>query len=314
MRRRFGVGIALPAMILASTACAADRSAGRPSAAAPTASTPAASASAAALSAADTAICKEVGAASRDMVMSILPGTFGQGETTIVGAFTEYVELLRAKAADAGDDKVRAALDRLAVAAERYATTMAEADGTAFGKASEELGRACGDPPKPPLAAGDRIGPAGSPCELPVSFQVAKEWRAGSIEVEQGDPFAELTRKGSLALVCEIKARLAGHVAFIRVWSGPAAGGGLRRALETYLEGEDVREQDWSEPTLGGTPGAEVVYRVYSELLGEIRTERAFAVRTPRGVVVVSLNGIESEEAAVVSAYELAKRTLAVTT
>jgi hypothetical protein len=57
-----------------------------------------------------------------------------------------------------------------------------------------------------------------------------------------------------------------------------------------------------------------VVYRVYSELLGEIRTERAFAVRTPRGVVVVSLNGIESEEAAVVSAYELAKRTLAVTT
>jgi hypothetical protein len=92
-------------------------------------------------------------------------------------------------------------------------------------------------------------------------------------------------------------------------WRG---GGAARRALDAYLRGEDVRKPAWSDLTLGGAPGTEVVYGTYSELLGGTRTQRAFAVQTPEGAVVVALTGLEAEEEAAVAGYELARKTLAV--
>jgi hypothetical protein len=160
-------------------------------------------------------------------------------------------------------------------------------------------------------ASGGRVGAAGSPCELPVSFQLGDQWQAESVDAE-GGPLEDLARVGSLTMACEIKGRSAGYIAFLRVWIGPSSAGGPRQALAEYLGNEQGEKPMWSDLTLGGAPATEVVYSQHNELLDEVRTKRAFAVKTPTGVAVVTLDGLEAQEDAVVAAFELAKKTLTV--
>jgi hypothetical protein len=305
--RRSGAGVVICATnLLSSAACAVGQPASGPSKAA--ASPPA---SAGALSAADAAIYTSVGEALRTMVMSLLSGGAAGGQAT-TDALREFGQLVRTKVAEAGDPALRFGLEELAVASERYAATGDRADGTAFGEAGERMGRTCGEPADNPLAIGDRVGPPGSACELPVSFRVAEKWQAASIDAEAGGILGDLVRRGPLTMACEIKARSAGHTAFLRVWTGTDVDDVPRQILGAYLQPEQVREPKWSDLTLGVAPAAEAVYGKHSELLDETRTERAFAVRTPTGVAVITLTGLDAEEDAVVAAYELAKTTLTV--
>jgi hypothetical protein len=171
--------------------------------------------------------------------------------------------------------------------------------------------------------SGGRIGTADSACELPVTFDVASDWEAEAVEgpaggsggadSESAEAVADaLLHQGPVTAVCEIDAKPAGHIGFLRVWTGKPGAGDARTVLEDFVAAEDgANGAKYRAFTGGGLDGAEVTYRYTSELLDETKKERALAVATPDGPVVLHLGGMDSEEhEAMLPAYELAKRTL----
>ncbi|MDH6546662.1 lipoprotein [Streptomyces sp. SAI-041] len=151
---------------------------------------------------------------------------------------------------------------------------------------------------------GGTIGAAGSACELPVAFDTAKSWRAEAVEA----PLSQ----GPVTLACEIDAKPAGSIGFLRVWAGKAGDADARTVLEAFVAAEDgVSGEKYGAFTSGGLSGVEVEYLYASELLEETKKESAFAVTTADGPVVVHLGGLDTDEhEEMLPAYELARRTL----
>ncbi|MGW1002647.1 lipoprotein [Streptomyces sp. NPDC002520] len=179
------------------------------------------------------------------------------------------------------------------------------------------------------VASGGTIGAADSACELPVSFAVAQHWKAKSIDAGKelskasngpdGDLSGALAdsflRQGPVTAACEIDAKPAGHIGFLRVWTGEPGGADARTVLRAFVAAEDnvSKEKYRDVKTGGGVAGVEVEYLYTSKLLEETKKERALAVTTPDGPVVLHLGGMDTEEhEAMLPAYELAKRTLRV--
>ncbi|MDH6437711.1 hypothetical protein M2158_006252 [Streptomyces sp. SAI-144] len=156
----------------------------------------------------------------------------------------------------------------------------------------------------PAVTSGGTIGAAGSACELPVTFDIAKSWKAEAVEA----PLSQ----GPVSLACEIDAKPAGNIGFLRVWAGKSGAADTRTVLEAFIADEDgVTKEKYSTFTAGGVSGVEVEYLYSSELLGETKKESAFAVTTADGPVVVHLGGLDTEEhEEMLPAYELARRTL----
>lgn len=176
------------------------------------------------------------------------------------------------------------------------------------------------------VESGGTVGPAGSACELPVTFDTAAKWKPEAIDtapVESGNEIAEelaegLLHQGPFTAACEIDAKPAGNIGFIRVWTGEA--GATAKDAEALLkefvaaEGNTskARYSDFSSDS--DVSGAEVQYLYTSEVLEETKKERAFIAVTPAGPVVVHLGGFDTaEHEAMLPAYELAKRTLRTT-
>ncbi|MGX1479668.1 UNVERIFIED_CONTAM: hypothetical protein RKD50_008476 [Streptomyces canus] len=156
----------------------------------------------------------------------------------------------------------------------------------------------------PAATSGGTIGAAGSACELPVTFDIAKSWKAEAVEA----PLSQ----GPVSLACEIDAKPAGNIGFLRVWAGKSGDADTRTVLEAFIAAEDgVTKEKYSTFTAGGVSGVKVEYLYSSELLGETKKESAFAVTTADGPVVVHLGGLDTEEhEEMLPAYELARRTL----
>ncbi|MFF4056438.1 lipoprotein [Streptomyces sp. NPDC001668] len=152
--------------------------------------------------------------------------------------------------------------------------------------------------------AGGTIGGPGSACELPVTFGTAKSWKAEAVRA----PLSQ----GPVTLVCEIDAKPAGNIGFLRVWAGKPGDADARTVLKAFVAAEDgVSGEKYRTFTSGGLPGVEVEYLYASELLEETKKESAFAVTTPDGPVVVHLGGLDTEEhEEMLPAYELARRTV----
>ena len=164
-------------------------------------------------------------------------------------------------------------------------------------------------PAAAPAAA--RVGAAASGCKLPVSFAIAESYKAKAVRVDADDPLAALTRRGPLTMACEIDAKPAGAIGFLRVWTG--TGDDLRAGLTAFL-GKGAQAAVFTERRIGDRPALEVVYQQKSELEETVEPERAFAVRTARGLVAVSLDSLDGDEHEdILPAYELAKATLTVT-
>ncbi|MQY34287.1 hypothetical protein SRB17_22530 [Streptomyces sp. RB17] len=176
-------------------------------------------------------------------------------------------------------------------------------------------------------ASGGSIGAAGSACELPVRFDIAKRWKARAIDAEaelskaskgsDGDLSGSLAdaflRQGPVTAACEIDAKPAGHIGFLRVWTGKAGKADAGSVLRGFVAAEDNagKAKYHSFRTGGGLTGVEVEYLYTSKLLDETKKETALAVGTPDGPVVLHLGGMDSEEhEAMRPAYELAKQTL----
>lgn len=178
--------------------------------------------------------------------------------------------------------------------------------------------------------SGESIGAAGSACELPVSFDLAKDWEAEAIDsaaaqdkassTDSGDLDDEISeeildsilRQGPVAAACEVDAKPAGYIGFLRIWTGEPGDDDARTVLEEFVAAEDgASKAKYSSFKSGDVAGAEVEYVVKSELLDETKKESAFAVTTPDGPVVVHLGGMDTEEhEKMVPAFELAKKTL----
>ncbi|WP_225829707.1 lipoprotein [Streptomyces sp. NK08204] len=216
----------------------------------------------------------------------------------------------------------------LAVALAAVLAGCGQGDGKGHGAASSTSPSTEGAAAKGPAAAsGGTIGAAGSACELPVRFDVALHWKAKAIHAEaemakrsngsDGDLSGALAdallRQGPVTAACEIDAKPAGNIGFLRVWTGKPGDSDARSVLRRFVAAEDgtSKERYHAVKTGGGALGVEVEYLHTSKLLDETKRESAFAVSTPDGPVVLHLSGLDSEEHdAMLPALELAKRTL----
>ncbi|MDX3644702.1 lipoprotein [Streptomyces sp. MB09-02B] len=199
----------------------------------------------------------------------------------------------------------------------------AEGKGTAEDTTEDAAGDAAADAAK----SGGSVGAAGSACELPVAFDTAEKWKAEAVETgppadgggsEEDELAAELAegllRQGPFTAACEIDAKPAGNIGFIRVWTGEkGAKGDAEALLKEFVAAEgNTSKAKYSEFTSDSdVSGTEVEYLYTSEALEETKKERAFVAVTPAGPVVVHLGGLDTQEhEQMLPAYELAKRTL----
>ncbi|WP_371623923.1 lipoprotein [Streptomyces sp. NBC_01116] len=164
---------------------------------------------------------------------------------------------------------------------------------------------------------GGQIGGAGSACDLPVTFDTAADWKPRGVPMnpdpELAEVLAELSEQGTVKVVCEIDAKPAGSIGFLRVWQGKASEDDPRAVLKAFLADSPngAEAAAYTQVTAGALAATEVGYTTHSELLDEPKKERAFAVATPDGPVVVHLGGMDTEEhTAMLPAFELAKKTL----
>ncbi|MFJ7154256.1 lipoprotein [Streptomyces sp. NPDC101118] len=181
------------------------------------------------------------------------------------------------------------------------ATGTPKAAGSAPGKATGQA-----------AAKGGTLGAAGSACVLPVTFDFAASWEPDAIEPAPADSVLGDLTQGPYTAVCEIDAKPAGAIGFLRVYTGDAGAGSPRRALEAFVAGDrNAHGATYTETAAGGLPVAEVTYTVTSELLGESKQESALAVTTPRGAVVLHVGGLDTaEHRRMLPAYELARRSI----
>ncbi|WP_318199884.1 lipoprotein [Streptomyces sp. SCL15-4] len=176
-------------------------------------------------------------------------------------------------------------------------------------------------------ARGGTLGPAGSACELPVGFAIAKGWKPKSVDAEKelakaadgedgdlaGQLAAALLRQGPVTAACEIDAKPSGNIGFLRVWKGKPGNADAGGVLRAFLAAEkDVSEAKYhSFTTGGGVAAVEVEYLKTNKLMEETKKESAFAVGTPDGPVVLHLGGMDTQEHDEMRpAYDLAKQTL----
>ncbi|PZH05432.1 hypothetical protein C1I97_18935, partial [Streptomyces sp. NTH33] len=166
--------------------------------------------------------------------------------------------------------------------------------------------------------SGGSVGARGSACELPVTFDIAADWEARAVDRTAGDsPAAEeaagaLLHQGPVTAVCEIDAKPAGNIGFLRVWTGASDAGDARTVLRAFVAAEGaVNKEEYRPFRAGGLEGSEVEYLRTSGILDESKQERALAVSTPEGPVVLHLGGLDTEEhQQMLPAYELARKTL----
>nr|WP_097885838.1 lipoprotein [Streptomyces sp. st140] len=185
--------------------------------------------------------------------------------------------------------------------------------GSAPAKAAEKAGADKDGTEAAVAAKGGRLGGAGSACELPVTFDLAARWKPKAIELEPDSVLADLAEQGTVKMVCEIDAKPAGNIGFLRVWRGEASEDDPQAVLKAFVEDDpNASEAAYTQVKAGALAAAEVGYTVHSELMDESKQERAFAVITRDGPVVVHLGGLDSDEhTAMLPAFELAKRSLA---
>lgn len=269
-------------------------------------------------------ICKSGGEAARTAVLDLFgkmadaagdPAKLTEVYRSTFGTLRDELDSASGKATDPA---FAAVLKGIAAEAGKLATASdPEALGTeAFQAELAKLETYCpsgtpGASTAPGGVVGGAVGAKGSACELPVTFTVAEKWQPKAVKIEDGDPLAELARRGKLRMACEINARPAGLAAFLRVWVAPPAAGDLRSALKALLTGEKTRKAGYTPVKIGGGDAMELKYQVYSELMEEYSDRRAFAVATADGPVVVELSGLEGDDPAAQAAYEQAKSTLA---
>jgi hypothetical protein len=175
-------------------------------------------------------------------------------------------------------------------------------------------------PAASPSTPATRLGAADSACRLPVTFDLVAFWKPAAVDIATAGELAALYRTGPFEVVCEVDAKPAGEIGFLRVYVAKARTGTPRSHLEAFVAGEsprsggvEVRNIKYTALTIGGTPAAEVTYEPYNKALDHASKYSAFALNTPAGAVVVKLAPAGADEHPnVLPAFELARTSLTV--
>ncbi|MCE7010862.1 lipoprotein [Kibdelosporangium philippinense] len=164
---------------------------------------------------------------------------------------------------------------------------------------------------KPEATSAGRLGGADTPCKLPVSFELAAKWKPKPIE--NMDDLGSLVKQGGFNAVCEIDAKPAGIIGFLRIWTSTKTSP-PRQALDDYLaDDKNITVPEYSEVKVASTTATEVSY-VRDNPTAEVKKrERILSVPTPSGAVLITVGGFDDDEhAAMLPAYELAKKSLTI--
>ncbi|MFH8616943.1 lipoprotein [Streptomyces sp. NPDC017979] len=193
-------------------------------------------------------------------------------------------------------------------------STEAEPSGKAAPSTSSGTGSASsGTGPAAATGPAQTVGAKGSPCPLPVALDAPADWKVAPVKLE-GDAGAAIGVQGTVTLACELDARPSGATGFLRVWTGSLPGENPRAALEAFVTDvpDEKREQVvYREVKAGALPAVEVTYLGTSAVTEETEKERALAVGTPSGVVVIVVDAMDdAEHDAVLPAYERAKQSV----
>jgi hypothetical protein len=174
-------------------------------------------------------------------------------------------------------------------------------------RAEADLAPYCGGKPVVAESRTEASGPIGvgpgKGCPAPIAFETAEKWKPVPITDQDIDGIP-LTDEG-LTLLCEIDAKPAGNIGFIRVWKVQAAN--PRAALRDEVLGwSHGKRLTYDEITVGGRDAVEVNYTA-SGTPGQ-----AFVVTATNGdFIVVDWKGFDKEEhEAGLPAYELARSSL----
>ncbi|MFG2059235.1 lipoprotein [Micromonospora sp. NPDC048930] len=150
-----------------------------------------------------------------------------------------------------------------------------------------------------PAAAAGEIGDKASPCPMELIFSVPAKWRAKA--VKNGRDAAI----GRAVPVCEIDAKPAGHLGFLRVWKADGRGS-QQEVMDKFLDvyGEATGRQ-YRRTKAGPLDSFEATF------VGPTGThERAILVSTIWGRFLLTLGGADdAEHQAMLPAYQLAKQT-----
>jgi hypothetical protein len=159
-----------------------------------------------------------------------------------------------------------------------------------------------------PAESGGSLGGPGTPCTLPVSFELAESWKPQAVAADG----SALTEQGGFTLACEVDAKPAGNIGFLRVWTGPRTGGTAREALDSFLAADkNITVPEFRDAQLDAVTGAEVTYIRDNPKADVKKRERVLALITPHGSVVLVLGGLDTEEhEQMLPAYVLAKKSI----
>ncbi|MEV4513622.1 lipoprotein [Dactylosporangium sp. NPDC049525] len=176
-------------------------------------------------------------------------------------------------------------------------TTSAAATAPSNAASAPASAAPAGDPAFPdpaPAAAGGKIGP-GTACAIPATLSTAAKWTPK-------DASGAGMTAGGVTLRCEIDAKPAGVLGFIRVYT--YAGGDAQQALTALLAAPGLGGKKSAERqvTIGGKSGVEAGLAAESSGPG-----RVFAA----GGVVVVWRGLDEEEfTSGLPAYVLARTSI----
>lgn len=157
-----------------------------------------------------------------------------------------------------------------------------------------------------PAGAGTTVGAKGSECELPVTFSVPV-----GLKVTKISGRAQLV-VGRSTLRCEIDAKPAGLVGFLRVWTIDESlpSGGKNDAENFVTEYAKDPAANYRRVKAGPLDSTEASY-VEADLDGKPNPHLAIAVSAVEGDTLLTIGGMDADEfQSLLPGYQLAKQSI----
>ena len=152
-------------------------------------------------------------------------------------------------------------------------------------------------------AAAGEVGAAGSTCPMPVTFKVAEKWKP-----QASDPGTKL---GGAELLCEIDAKPAGSIGYVRVLLAKGVTDPMA-ALQAYTAVGKNSGFEYKDVQVGGVAAKEVSYTAKSMDID--LPNQVLAVPVGGDVALVTVSSIDADLfKEILPAFELAKSSLKLT-
>lgn len=149
-----------------------------------------------------------------------------------------------------------------------------------------------------PAAATTTVGRKGSTCPLPITFSVPAKWKVKALPA--GTDF----QIGPAVLLCEIDAKPAGNIGFLRVWRVQGAAPRTPQiTLDKFMDDYgSAEERQYRRTKAGPLDSFEATWT------GDDGRKRAILVSSLYGKILITLGGSDDEEfTAMLPAYQLVK-------